>query len=49
MTKENQNNEDLNDWIDALEYQILFNGKDIAQDTLSKFLSFAKNKGFKVD
>ena len=49
MTKENQNNEDLNDWIDALEYQILFNGKDLAQDTLSKFLSFAKNKGFKVD
>jgi len=49
MGKEHQNNEDLNDWVDALEYQILFNGKDNAQEILSEFLSYAKNKGLFVN
>ena len=45
MSKKSYNPEDLHDWIDALEYQILLNGKSQAESTLSEFLSYAKNKG----
>ena len=40
-----KDNSDLNDWIDALENLILFDGKDHAKKTLKSFLSHADLKG----
>ena len=42
---EHANNEDLNDWIDALENLILFNGKDHATSILKDVLEHANSKG----
>ena len=36
---------DLVDWVDALENQILFNGKEDTKSLLTDFISYAKNKG----
>ena len=45
MTDKPKHTEDLNDWVDALENLILFNGKDEASVVLKKFISHAENKG----
>ena len=45
MTKKPKYSEDLNDWVDALENLILFNGKDEAAEILKEFISHAENKG----
>ena len=37
--------DDLVDWIDALENQILFNGRDNAKALLSEFINHANKKG----
>ena len=44
MTDKPKHTEDLNDWVDALENLILFNGKDEASVVL-KNSSHAENKG----
>ena len=38
-------NEDLHDWIDALEDLVLFNGKDYAQKIVKSLLDHTDNKG----
>ena len=38
-------NQDLEDWLDALENLILFNGKENTKELLSDFISHAVNKG----
>jgi pyruvate dehydrogenase E1 component len=38
-------NEDLQDWIDSLEYVLLFNGKQNASAILTEFIKYAQNKG----
>ena len=38
-------NEDLLDWIDALENLVLFEGKDNAKEIVQEIISHAKNKG----
>ena len=38
-------NNDLNDWIDALENLVLFEGKENTKEIISKTISYAKNKG----
>ena len=38
-------NQDLEDWLDALENLILFNGKENTKKLLSDFISHAVNKG----
>ncbi len=43
MTK--KNSEEINDWVDALENLILFNGKDEASDLIKNFIKYAENKG----
>ena len=45
MTEKPNYSEDLNDWVDALENIILFNGKDEASEILKAFISHAENKG----
>ena len=45
MTNKPKYSEDLNDWVDALENLILFNGKDEASEVLKEFISHAENKG----
>ena len=47
MMNENEKkeiSEDLNDWIDALENQLLFNGHESTKMLISKLFSHAKNK-----
>ena len=38
-------NEEFNDWIDALENLILFNGKEDASQFIQNFVKHVKNKG----
>ena len=38
-------NQDLHDWIDALDNQILFNGKDDTRHLLSEIIKHAESKG----
>ncbi len=45
MTEKPKYSEDLNDWVDALENLILFNGKDEAAEIMKEFISHAENKG----
>ena len=45
MDYKHRNNEDLSDWIDALENLILFDGKENASFMLHKFIEHANNKG----
>ena len=45
MTQKPKYSEDLNDWVDALENLILFNGRDEAAEILKEFISHAENKG----
>ena len=37
--------EELNDWVDALENLILFNGREDASDLIKNFVKHAENKG----
>ena len=43
MTKDHS--EEINDWIDALDNLILFNGKQDASELIQNFLKYADNKG----
>ena len=45
MENKKYNQEELNDWIDALENLILFNGKEDASELIQNFLKYAENKG----
>ena len=45
MTEKPKNSNDLNDWVDALENLILFNGRDETSKVLKEFISHAENKG----
>ena len=45
MKKDILNNEELHDWIDALENLVLFNGKDNASELIQNFIKYAQNKG----
>ena len=45
MTKMLKHSEDLNDWVDALESLILFNGRKETAEILKEFISHAENKG----
>ncbi len=38
-------NDELNDWIDALDNLVLFNGKEDASELLQNFVKYAENKG----
>ena len=42
-------NEEINDWIDALENLILFNGKNETEKIIHEFLNYADNKGLLSD
>ena len=44
MKSQPNHNEELLDWIDALENLLLFNGKDDAKRIISEFISHAKTK-----
>ena len=37
MNNDPKNNEELNDWVDALENLILFNGKEQASNLINEF------------
>ena len=39
------NSEEINDWVDALENLILFNGKEEASELIKNFVKYAENKG----
>jgi len=39
------NSEEFNDWIDALENLVLFNGKVEASQLIQNFVKHAENKG----
>ena len=45
MKKEFESNEDLHDWIDALENLTLFNGREDTKRIINQFLDYAANKG----
>ena len=45
MEEKNNDREELNDWIDALENLILFNGKENASELIKEFVNHAHNKG----
>ena len=45
MSKNITQNDELNDWVDALENLILFNGKENASNLLEEFFKHVKNKG----
>ena len=45
MQERPKNNQELNDWIDALENLVLFDGKDSAKEVIKEIISHAKNKG----
>lgn len=38
-------NDEINDWVDALENLILFNGKEDASKIIQNFVKYAQNKG----
>jgi pyruvate dehydrogenase E1 component len=40
-----KNSEEINDWVDALENLILFNGKEDASELIKNFVKYAENKG----
>jgi len=40
-----KNSEEINDWVDALENLVLFNGKDDASELIQNFFKYAENKG----
>ena len=44
MSKNITQNDELNDWVDALENLILFNGKENASNLLEEFLNMLKIK-----
>ena len=39
------NSEEFNDWIDALENLVLFNGREDASQLIQNFVKHAENKG----
>ena len=39
------NSEEFNDWIDALENLVLFNGREDASELIQNFVKHAENKG----
>ena len=41
---DSKNNNDLNDWVDALENLILFNGRENTSEILTQFIKHAQNK-----
>ena len=44
--KDNQiNNQDLSDWVDALENLLLFEGKEATKDIIRNFIKHANSKG----
>ena len=45
MSKYNEPNHDLDDWVNALENLVLFDGKDSAKEVVKGIISHAKNKG----
>ena len=45
MSKNSNFQEELSDWIDALENLVLFNGKESAEELINDFLEYAQNKG----
>ena len=44
-----KNNEDLQDWLDALDNLMLFNGKESTKNLVNAFISYADNKGLIKD
>ena len=42
-------NDDLHDWVDALDNLILFNGYDDSSRIINDFFSYARNKGLSID
>ncbi len=47
--KDHKHHDEVNDWIDALENLILFNGKENASEIIKEFFKHANNKGLLVD
>ena len=45
MKNFSNNQDDLNDWIDALDNLTLFNGKEDTKRIIDQFLDYAANKG----
>ena len=45
MKNQPKNNDELLDWIDALDNLILFNGTEDSKRIISEFIAYAKNKG----
>ncbi len=45
MKKDLQPNEEFQDWIDALDNLVLFNGKKGASELIQSFVKYAENKG----
>jgi len=45
MKNDPKNQSELQDWVDALENLILFNGKDEASELIQNFVKYAENKG----
>ena len=41
-----KNSEEFNDWIDALENLVLFNGREEASELIQNFVSMQKTKVF---
>ena len=48
MNNDPKNNEELNDWVDALENLILFNGKEQASNLINEFFQYAKSKTYSM-
>ena len=42
-------NDDLHDWVDALDNLILFNGYDDSSRIINDFFSYVRNKGLSID
>ena len=45
MKNDPKNQSELQDWVDALENLVLFNGKDDASELIQQFIKYAENKG----
>ena len=45
MKNDPKNQSELQDWVDALENLILFNGRDDASELIQSFVKYAENKG----
>ena len=45
MKNNPKNQSELQDWVDALENLVLFNGKDDASELIQNFVKYAENKG----